>query len=84
MTPGRGQKPFQSGREGQVETRPPGSVALSNPCKTEVFPDDKLPRCDMLEEFDNPQRISEFVREYPMEDKDDEMDRVLRPPCSPP
>jgi hypothetical protein len=38
----------------------------------------------MSEEFENPWRISEFVGEYPMEDEDDEMDRVLRPPCNPP
>jgi hypothetical protein len=41
-----------------------GSVALSgDPCETEVLPDDELPRCDMSEEFENPRRILEFVRE---------------------
>jgi hypothetical protein len=41
-----------------------GSVALScNPCETEVWPDNELPRCDMSEELENPRRILELVGE---------------------
>ena len=41
----------------------PRAVSLNNPCKTEALLEDKLPRCGMSEELENPRRISEFLGE---------------------
>ncbi len=62
----------------------PRTVALNNPGKTEVLLDDKLPQCDMSEELENPRRILEYIGDWPMEDKDNEVDWVLQPSCCPP
>ncbi len=55
----------------------PRMLALINPGETEALLDDKLPQWDMSEELDHPRRISEFVGDWPMEDEDDEVDRLL-------
>jgi hypothetical protein len=62
----------------------PRTLALINPGKTEALLDNKLPQWDMSEELDHPRRILELVGDWPMEDKEDEVDRPLRPPYCPP
>ncbi len=62
----------------------PRLLASINPGGTEALLDNKLPQWDMSEELDHPRRISELVGDWPMEDEDDEVDRLLRPQYCPP
>jgi hypothetical protein len=59
-------------------------LALINPGETEVLLDNQFPQWDMSEELVHPRRILELVEDWPMEDKDDEVDRPLQPPYRPP
>ncbi len=58
----------------------PRTLALINLGGTEALLDNELPQGDISEELDHPRRILELVGGWPMEDKDDEVDRPLRPP----
>ncbi len=62
----------------------PRPLALIDPGGTEALLDNKLPQWDMSEELDHPRRISELVGDWPMEDKDNEVERPLRLPYCPP
>ncbi len=62
----------------------PRTLALIDSGETEVLLDDKLPQWDMSEELDHPHRILELVGDWPMEDKNNEVDRPLQPPYCPP
>ncbi len=62
----------------------PRTLALINPGKTAALLDNELPQWDMSEELDHPRRISESVGDWTMEDKDNDVDRLLQPPFCPP
>jgi hypothetical protein len=62
----------------------PRTLALIDPGGTEALLDNELFQWDMSEELDYPRRILELVGDWPMEDKDDEVERPLRPPHCPP
>ncbi len=62
----------------------PRPLAWIDPGGTEALLDNKLPQWDMSEELDHPRRISELVGDWPMEDKDNEVERPLRLPYCPP
>ncbi len=62
----------------------PRPLALINLGGTEALLDNKLPHWDMSEELDHPRKILELIGDWPMKDKDDEVDCPLRPPYCPP
>ncbi len=62
----------------------PRMLALIDPGETEVLLDNELPQWDMSEEIDHLHRISELVGDWPMEDKDNEVDPPLQLPYRPP